>query len=126
MILVQRIWLQIFPLTACFAMVEKFRHFATWIAFAVSLLALIFNYFVYFHSILKNHMSFKNYLKKSFQWRWSHSSRLDLNSYGMENVKKNSLGILSNIAQTMDVCYLISEQLNWTLNGAYISRNSAI
>ena len=44
---------------------KKIRHFVTWIALAVLLLALMFNYFVCFHLILKNHNSYKNYLKKS-------------------------------------------------------------
>ena len=45
---------------------KKIRHFVTWIALAVSLLALMFDYLAYSYSILKNHKSFKNYLKKSF------------------------------------------------------------
>ena len=51
------------------AMLAKIRHFVTWIGFSDSLLALMFNISARFSAILKNHNSFENYLKKSFQWR---------------------------------------------------------
>ena len=61
-------------------MAEKIRLCVIWIALADSWFSLMYNYSAWFCSILKNYKGFVNYLKKSFQWRWSRSS----NSCGLE------------------------------------------